>query len=324
MKPLQALSMFLLTSTLVVAMVTSVSCEKDEETETAVAKVGDLQITEAYARTVLDGGAAYFTVKNTGNADDALVDASSDVAEKVGLHESVMEGSMMKMQPVDEIVIPAGGEAVLEPGGYHVMLAGLKGPLEEGDTFDVTLSFQQAGPVDVAVTVAPFTGSSAEADDPYNPSYRVVTAQVLSIESALGMRGGLGALLRGAEPSWHMAGMRVMAIEQAWPDVRLELERRADKQPDAEAAINSFESSLAVVKADVDAEEASGASRSLSELSGSFEEVKDVLRETEVDGRRLAIVVSAFVAGWIVLTVASRVIADRRDPKFMRPPRGPR
>lgn len=125
-------------------------------------------------------------------------------------------------------------------------------------------------------------------------------------------------MLRGAEPPWHMAAMRVMEIEGAWTEVRLELERRAEHQPGAESAMESFEESLARIKADIAAEEASGASRSLSELSGSFEEVKNVLHEADVDGRRLAIVVSAFVAVWIVLIVGSLLVANWRDPGFVR------
>lgn len=317
MRTLRALTVALSAGVLALTLLASVSCA-DEDQERPAATVGNLEIRGPFARVVMDGGAVYFTIENPGDTDDALVGVASDVAEKVGLHETVTEGAMMRMQPVEEIAVPAGGEAVLEPGGYHVMLTGLKEELEEDDRFEMALTFEKAGSLDLEVGVAPFAEPDERTDDPYNSSYRVVTAEVLSIESDLGMRGGLGALLRGAEPSWHMASMRVMEIEEAWPEVRLELERRAEHQPDAEPAMDSFEGALADVKAAVAAEEASGASRSLGELSGSFEEVKDVLHETEVDGRRLAIVVSSFVAGWIVLIAVSLLVANWRDPKFMR------
>jgi copper(I)-binding protein len=317
MRPPKVLSMALLMCAVILTLPAAVSCGDDDDAKTETVEAGALMIIEPFARVVMDGGAAYFIIENTGDEDDALVDASSDVAGKVGLHETVTEGAMMMMRAVEEISIPAGGEAILEPGGYHVMLTELREELEEGDSFDVTLTFQEAGSVEVEVAVTPFAVSDERADDPYNPSYRVVTAQVLSIESDLGMRGGLGALLRGAEPVWHMAAMRVMEIEGAWTEVRLELERRAEHQPGAESAMGSFEESLGRMRADIAAEEASGASRSLSELSGSLD-VKDVLHEADVDGRRLAIVVSAFVAVWIVLIVGSLLVANWRDPRFMR------
>lgn len=59
----------------------------------------------------------------------------------------------MSMQPVDGIEVPAGEEVVLEPGGYHVMLLELAEPLEEGETFDLTLTFAEAGEQTVTVEV---------------------------------------------------------------------------------------------------------------------------------------------------------------------------
>jgi periplasmic copper chaperone A len=42
----------------------------------------------------------------------------------------------------------------LKPGGYHLMLMGLKQKLEVGATFPLTLTFAKAPPVTVTVTVA--------------------------------------------------------------------------------------------------------------------------------------------------------------------------
>ena len=42
----------------------------------------------------------------------------------------------------------------LAPGGYHIMLTGLKQPLKQGDSFPVTLSFAKAGQVTATATVA--------------------------------------------------------------------------------------------------------------------------------------------------------------------------
>jgi hypothetical protein len=39
----------------------------------------------------------------------------------------------MKMRQVDAIDLPAGQTVELKPGGYHLMLMGLKAPLKDGD-----------------------------------------------------------------------------------------------------------------------------------------------------------------------------------------------
>jgi len=54
-------------------------------------------------------------------------------------------GDSMTMRPVESIELPAGKAVALEPGGYHIMLMELVKPLEVGQTFEVTLSFQVAG-----------------------------------------------------------------------------------------------------------------------------------------------------------------------------------
>lgn len=100
-------------------------------------------------------GAVYMTLTNESDADDRLVGASTDVAASVELHETQMEGGSMAMQQVDGIAIPAGGEAVLEPGGLHVMLIDVDQGLAEGDTVDLTLSFENAGDQQVTADVVP-------------------------------------------------------------------------------------------------------------------------------------------------------------------------
>ena len=46
------------------------------------------------------------------------------------------------MRQVKQIDIPAHGDTVLQPGGLHVMLIGLKGELKPGDNVAVTLVFE--------------------------------------------------------------------------------------------------------------------------------------------------------------------------------------
>ncbi len=97
-------------------------------------------------------GAAYFTITGHG-APDKLVSASTPVAEKAELHETIHDGNVMKMRPMDGLAVPATGAVVLDPGGYHLMLVGLKQPLVAGQHFPLSLTFQNSGAMGVDVVV---------------------------------------------------------------------------------------------------------------------------------------------------------------------------
>ncbi len=121
-------------------------------------KAGDIAIEHPWARPTAGSmmmGAAYLTLKNAGKEADRLKSASSPDAAMVEVHENIHdEGGVMRMRPVEGgVAIPAGGTVAFEPGGYHLMLIGLKHNLEEGQTMLLKLSFAHAGDVDVQVKV---------------------------------------------------------------------------------------------------------------------------------------------------------------------------
>lgn len=68
-----------------------------------------------------------------------LVAASSPVASVVEIHEMAMDNNVMRMRAIPGLDLPAGKAVELKPGGYHVMLMGLKQQVKEGDTVAVTL-----------------------------------------------------------------------------------------------------------------------------------------------------------------------------------------
>lgn len=78
----------------------------------------------------------------TAPRDTRLVAASSPVAGVVEIHEMAMRDNVMRMRAVDALALPAGKAVKLEPGGYHVMLMQLKGPLNAGDTVALELVFE--------------------------------------------------------------------------------------------------------------------------------------------------------------------------------------
>ncbi len=119
------------------------------------ALAGDIDIQNPWARASAGpakAGAAFMDIKS-GGAADRVVGASADVAEAVELHTHIRDGDVMKMRRVEAIDVPAGGMTRLEPGGLHVMFMGLTAPLEEGQSFPLTLSFENAGDITVDVEV---------------------------------------------------------------------------------------------------------------------------------------------------------------------------
>lgn len=118
--------------------------------------LGPLHIGHPYARSTPPGasvGAAYLSISNKGQSSDRLVRASTPRAQAVELHSMSMEGNIMRMRQVQGIAAVAGSTVKLEPGGFHLMLTGLKQPLKAGERFPLTLIFEKAGQVTVDIVV---------------------------------------------------------------------------------------------------------------------------------------------------------------------------
>ena len=103
------------------------------------------QMRASLGRAPTTGG--YVTIRNAGARADRLVSASCACAARVELHTHQMSGGVGKMTRVSSIAVPAGGTAVLAPGGAHLMFFGLKGRLADGQEQPVTLVFERAGKV---------------------------------------------------------------------------------------------------------------------------------------------------------------------------------
>lgn len=109
-----------------------------------VAKKG-VTVSDAYIRGLPPGQtvtAAFMTVNNHQDKDCKLVGAASPVASSAEIHEHSHKNGKMSMRRVDSLVIPAGGNVSLVPGGYHLMMFGLESSLKEGEEHTLTLSFE--------------------------------------------------------------------------------------------------------------------------------------------------------------------------------------
>lgn len=117
--------------------------------------LGALRLENGWTRAAGQGaqGGGFVTIRNTGTEADTLVAVSSPAAARVELHTSLREGDIMRMRPVENIPVPAGGSVTLAPGGLHMMLMGLTRPLAVGQTVPVTLRFERSGQVTVNMAV---------------------------------------------------------------------------------------------------------------------------------------------------------------------------
>ena len=102
---------------------------------------GSVTVVDAQFRTTPnDLGAGYMTISNGTDESVTLIGASSPDVERIELHESSIndEGVMQMEQRPGGFTIEPGGEAVLEPGGKHLMLFG---PTATGEELELSLDF---------------------------------------------------------------------------------------------------------------------------------------------------------------------------------------
>lgn len=149
-----------------VAALLLAACSSDPPTVT------ELTVRGAWARTTPEtatNGVAYLTI--TSPTDDRIVGVAvpGDIAAAAELHETMggagaspmpnmpdmtTPGSEMTMTPLDSVELPAGTAVVFEPGGKHIMLTGLTGPLLAGAHLPLTLTFASGTTLTVDVVVA--------------------------------------------------------------------------------------------------------------------------------------------------------------------------
>ena len=106
----------------------------------------NISVTNAWARATMPGqpvGGAYMKIQS--DADARLLSASSSAIPRVEVHEMKMDGDVMRMREVKAIDLPKGKTVSLEPGGYHIMLMGLKKPITAGEVIPLTLVVESDG-----------------------------------------------------------------------------------------------------------------------------------------------------------------------------------
>lgn len=165
--------MKLLAATMAVALpVLLSSCGSPAATQEAAVSTPSVLVEDAWVRSTTGAKdttmtAAFMSLTNPGDTDIKLISATSPVASVVQLHEmTAKDGTMVMQEKPGGITVPATSHAHLSPGGDHIMLMGLKQPLQPGDEVPLTLKFSDNTTHDLTVPVKTFT----EEQEHYHPT----------------------------------------------------------------------------------------------------------------------------------------------------------
>ena len=126
-----------------------------------------IEVSDAWVRTATEGtnSAVYFVIQNHNADADEVIGASTDIANAAEVHESKMEGDVMRMNHMDSVTLDPSVKVEFMPGGLHVMLIGLKQDLKAGDQVEVTLHFKNNSDLIVKATVRNADGMDTKSMD---------------------------------------------------------------------------------------------------------------------------------------------------------------
>ena len=97
-------------------------------------------------------GACYLTIKSS--HENTVTGVATPMAANAMVHDMTMSNGMMNMSEMAGGLPLKGGEKVeLKPGGKHLMLTGLTGPLVEGSAVPLTLTFSDTPAMTVQAPV---------------------------------------------------------------------------------------------------------------------------------------------------------------------------
>ncbi|WP_298749123.1 copper chaperone PCu(A)C [uncultured Serinicoccus sp.] len=145
------------------------ACGTTEEDSPAgsVSTDGEAQvsITDPWVKAADEGmTAAFGTITNPGEEDVVVTAADTGVSTMMELHEMATgdSGEMVMTEKEGGIVVPAGGQAELNPGGDHLMLMDLTEPLEPGQDISITLTMEDGSRFSFDAPVRSFDGAEEE------------------------------------------------------------------------------------------------------------------------------------------------------------------
>jgi periplasmic copper chaperone A len=133
----------------IASLALAVACAAQAQT------AGPLAVEGAWARTALQGqvsSAGYMTL--TAKEPLTLLGASSPAAGTIELHEMKLDGDVMRMRAVDQLVLPVGKAVELKPGGLHFMMMELNAQFKPGLLVPLTLRLKDGKGVERTLQVS--------------------------------------------------------------------------------------------------------------------------------------------------------------------------
>ena len=102
--------------------------------------------------------AGYFTLSNKTSRPRTLVSAASPACGMLMLHRSLSDSGVERMAMVKGVDVPAHGDVVFAPGGYHLMCMSPSGAMVPGHSVPVTLRFKNGDQMTVSFSVRGVAG----------------------------------------------------------------------------------------------------------------------------------------------------------------------
>lgn len=141
----------MLTALLVLMTITAAQCSI---TPTGQAGSPQIRVIDAWSQAAPGGSdsTVYMELLNKGNGADILLNVEADIGT-AELYENREESGVMRIGPISRIEVPAGDSVRLEPVSKYIKLIKLKHDLTPGGKVNLTLNFEQSGPVTIEVEV---------------------------------------------------------------------------------------------------------------------------------------------------------------------------
>lgn len=129
----------------------------------AATEASHLTVTDAWVKAGDEAmSAAFGELENAGPEPITVVSAETELAGRVELHETVENetGEMVMREKDGGFVIPAGGSLSLAPGGSHLMLMELAGPILAGEEYEFTLTFADGSSTTFTAPAKDYAGAN--------------------------------------------------------------------------------------------------------------------------------------------------------------------
>ncbi len=110
-------------------------------------------VTDAWVRATAPGQTvtgAFLEISSPVRA--RIVGVESGIAESAEIHLSAMDNGVMKMREVEKVDVPANQPLRFAPGGYHIMLVGLRKSLVGGDKVPLAIKLERADKTQIEVS----------------------------------------------------------------------------------------------------------------------------------------------------------------------------